>query len=205
MSEKRFVLAYKKGNEAIFEDRDYPYPKRMTNKEVEKKLNELNDENEQLRQRYYALKKENDRLENNIIHLNESNDCKEKNLKIMELSDTEHNLKMLLANSDEQTEIFIKGLQDENEQLKSLLKDAEEEIETLKKSNQCSMEALANKISKRVAEEPEVKECSFCGEFRTEYHEEDCCGNWSAEDFCNAGHDLEDTDPNSCKDYWDNF
>ena len=48
MSEKRFVLAYEKGNEAIFEDRDYPYPKRMTNKEVEKKLNELYDENEQL-------------------------------------------------------------------------------------------------------------------------------------------------------------
>lgn len=133
---KRFVLAYEKGNEAIFEDRDYPYPKRMTNKQVERKLNELAEE---------------------------------------------------------------------NEQLKSLLKDAEEEIETLKKSNQCSMEALANKISKRVAEEPEVKECSFCGEFRTEYHEEDCCGTWSAEDFCNAGHDLEDTDPNSCKDYWDNF
>ena len=101
--------------------------------------------------------------------------------------------------------ILLNKLNDENEQLKSLLKDAEEEIETLKKSNQCSMEALANKISKRVAEEPEVKECSFCGEFRTEYHEEDCCGNWSAEDFCNAGHDLEDTDPNSCKDYWDNF
>ena len=49
MSEKRFVLAYEKGNEAIFEDRDYIYPKRMSNKEVEKKLNELNDENNQLK------------------------------------------------------------------------------------------------------------------------------------------------------------
>ena len=53
-------------------------------------------------------------------------------------------------------------------------------------------------------EETEVRECQFCGEFRTEYHEyEDY--SWSAEDYCNAGHDLEDTDPNSCKDYWDDF
>lgn len=53
-------------------------------------------------------------------------------------------------------------------------------------------------------EETEVRECSDCGEFMTEYHEyEDY--SWSAEDYCNAGHDLEDTDPNSCKDYWDNF
>ena len=51
-------------------------------------------------------------------------------------------------------------------------------------------------------EETEVRECSDCGEFMTEYHEyEDY--SWSAEDYCNAGHDLEDTDPNSCKDYWD--
>ena len=41
MTEKRFKLAYEKGNEAIFEDlAKYPYPKRMTNKEVERKLNE---------------------------------------------------------------------------------------------------------------------------------------------------------------------
>ena len=41
MTEKRFRLAYEKGNEAIFEDlAKYPYPKRMTNKEVERKLNE---------------------------------------------------------------------------------------------------------------------------------------------------------------------
>ena len=53
-------------------------------------------------------------------------------------------------------------------------------------------------------EETEVRECSDCGEFMTEYHEyEDY--SWSAEDYCNAGHDLEDTNPNSCKDYWDNF
>jgi len=40
MTEKRFKLAYEKGNEAIFEDLDPPYPKRMTNREVERKLNE---------------------------------------------------------------------------------------------------------------------------------------------------------------------
>ena len=41
MTEKRFKLAYEKGNEAIFEDlAKYPYPKRMTNREVERKLNE---------------------------------------------------------------------------------------------------------------------------------------------------------------------
>ena len=51
-------------------------------------------------------------------------------------------------------------------------------------------------------EETEVRECSDCGEFMTEYHEyEDY--SWSAEDYCNAGHDLEDINPNSCKDYWD--
>ena len=40
MTEKRFKLAYEKGNEAIFEDLAHPYPRRMTNKEVERKLNE---------------------------------------------------------------------------------------------------------------------------------------------------------------------
>jgi len=41
MSENRFKLAYEKGMEAIFEDlAKYPYPRRMTNKEVERKLNE---------------------------------------------------------------------------------------------------------------------------------------------------------------------
>ena len=40
MTEKRFKLAYEKGNEAIFEDlAKYPYPKRMTNREVERMLN----------------------------------------------------------------------------------------------------------------------------------------------------------------------
>lgn len=90
-------------------------------------ISALKEENEQLRQRYYALKKENDKLENNIIHLNEANDFRKKNLKIIELSDTEHNLKMLLANSDEQTERFIKGLQDENRELRQQLKEKQEE------------------------------------------------------------------------------
>ena len=56
MREKRFKLAYEKGNEAIFEDLDHPYPRRMTNKEVENLLNEqqstlqsLNEENEKLK------------------------------------------------------------------------------------------------------------------------------------------------------------
>ena len=41
MTEKRFKLAYEKGNEAIFEDlAKYPYPRRMTNREVERMLNE---------------------------------------------------------------------------------------------------------------------------------------------------------------------
>lgn len=41
MSDERFKLAYEKGIEAIFEDlAKYPYPRRMTNKEVERKLNE---------------------------------------------------------------------------------------------------------------------------------------------------------------------
>ena len=44
MSEKRFKLAYEKGNEAIFEDlAKYPYPRRMTNKEVENLLNKQQD------------------------------------------------------------------------------------------------------------------------------------------------------------------
>ncbi|MBR4396526.1 MAG: hypothetical protein IKS93_01580, partial [Methanobrevibacter sp.] len=54
-------------------------------------------------------------------------------------------------------------------------------------------------------QETEVRECSFCGEFRTEYEDPDCYGGWTSKDFCNAGHELEDSDPNSCKDYWDKF
>lgn len=94
-------------------------------------------------------------------------------------------------------------LEEENEQLKVLLKEAEERIDRLEKSNQGFMEALVNNESeKEDNQETEVRECQFCGEFRTEYHEYDDY-SWSAEDYCNAGHDLEDTNPNSCKDYWD--
>ena len=48
MSEKRFKLAYEKGNEAIFEDLAHPYPRRMTNKEVENLLNEQQELIEEL-------------------------------------------------------------------------------------------------------------------------------------------------------------
>lgn len=49
MSEKRFKLAYEKGNEAIFEDlAEYPYPRRMTNNEVENLLNEQQEMIDQL-------------------------------------------------------------------------------------------------------------------------------------------------------------
>ena len=99
-----------------------------------------------------------------------------------------------------------KELREENEQLRKLLREAEDEIETLKKSNQSFMESLVNKESEdEDNQETEVRECSFCGEFRTDYQDPDCYGGWTSKDFCNAGHDLEDTDPNSCKDYWDNF
>lgn len=90
MSEKRFRLAYEKGNEAIFEDLAHPYPKRMTNKEVERKLNEqhsiirrdeisiktmmsnmkkLEEENEQLREINKEISDDlhNCRLNKNII------------------------------------------------------------------------------------------------------------------------------------------
>ena len=74
--------------------------------------------------------------------------------------------------------------------LRKILPEAEDTIEI---RLQAEIERL---------KENEVKECQFCGEFRTEYHEyEDY--SWSAEDYCNAGHYLEDTDPNTCKDYWD--
>ena len=48
MSEKRFKLAYEKGDEAIFEDLTHPYPRRMTNKEVENLLNEQQEMIDQL-------------------------------------------------------------------------------------------------------------------------------------------------------------
>lgn len=49
MTEKRFRLAYEKGIEAIFEDlAKYPYPMRMTNKEVENLLNEQQEMSDQL-------------------------------------------------------------------------------------------------------------------------------------------------------------
>ena len=57
MREKRFKLAYEKGNEAIFEDLYHPYPRRMTNNEVENLLNEqqatiqsLKEDNDTLRE-----------------------------------------------------------------------------------------------------------------------------------------------------------
>jgi len=56
MTEKRFKLAYEKGMEAIFEDLSkYPYPRRMSNKEVERKLNEQDE-------KIKELEKENDTL-----------------------------------------------------------------------------------------------------------------------------------------------
>lgn len=55
MSEKRFILAYEKGNEAIFEDNNHIFPKRMTNKEVEKMLNSLNEENKKLQKQVEEL------------------------------------------------------------------------------------------------------------------------------------------------------
>ena len=78
MTEKRFKLAYEKGNEAIFEDlAKYPYPRRMTNREVERKLNEqdekineLEKENDTLRMvTVKELFKEIDRLKEDIRQL----------------------------------------------------------------------------------------------------------------------------------------
>lgn len=56
MREKRFKLAYEKGNEAIFEDLDPPYPRRLTNKEVENLLNEQQTTIEQLEKDKAILK-----------------------------------------------------------------------------------------------------------------------------------------------------
>jgi len=56
MREKRFKLAYEKGNEAIFEDLDHPYPRRLTNKEVENLLNEQQTTIEQLEKDKAILK-----------------------------------------------------------------------------------------------------------------------------------------------------
>ena len=85
---------------------------------------------------------------------------------------------------------------------KEFYEDEIDDIVDLLNEQQAEIERLKKPILKD-NQETEVRECQFCGEFRTEYHEyEDY--SWSAEDYCNAGHDLEDTDPNSCKDYWDN-
>jgi len=62
MSEKRFKLAYEKGNEAIFEDLDHPYPRRMTNKEVENLLNEQQSAIQSLKEENEQLKKEKAKL-----------------------------------------------------------------------------------------------------------------------------------------------
>lgn len=67
MTEKRFKLAYEKGNEAIFEDLAHPYPRRMTNKEVERKLNEQQATINKLNKRNEYLKKE---LNKQIMLLN---------------------------------------------------------------------------------------------------------------------------------------
>ena len=67
MSEKRFVLAYENGNEAIFEDLDYPYRKRLTNREVEKLLNEQQST-------ISKQKKRIERLETILCYCNEAID-----------------------------------------------------------------------------------------------------------------------------------
>lgn len=104
---------------------------------------------------------------------------------------------------DEMTDL-LNEFNEENTQLKKLLQEAEDEIDKLKKLNQLLMESFVNKESENENnQETEVRECQFCGEFRTEYHEWDCNGTWTSEDYCNAGHDIEDTNPNKCKDYWD--
>lgn len=66
-----------------------------------------------------------------------------------------------------------------------------------------AMDALEKALRKRCNCSDEVREHQNCGEYRTEYKEWDCSGTWTCEDYCNMGHDLEDTNPNSCKDYWD--
>lgn len=66
-----------------------------------------------------------------------------------------------------------------------------------------AMDVLEKDLRKRLNCSDEVREHQNCGEYRTEYHEWDCSGTWTCEDYCNMGHDLEDTNPNSCKDYWD--
>lgn len=69
MSEKRFILAYGNGNEAIFEDRKHFYSKRMNNKEVEKMLNSLAEENEQLKSTIIHLEEECGARENDYMNL----------------------------------------------------------------------------------------------------------------------------------------
>lgn len=71
MTGKRFKLAYEKGNEAIFEDLANPYPKRMTNKEVENLLNELSEEKEDWKNNCLKSVSENSILWNEIFILRE--------------------------------------------------------------------------------------------------------------------------------------
>lgn len=71
MTEKRFRLAYEKGNEAIFEDLDYPYSKRLTNKEVENLLNELVKEKDDWKNNCLKSVSENSILWNEIFILME--------------------------------------------------------------------------------------------------------------------------------------
>lgn len=94
MTEKRFKLAYEKGNEAIFEDLDYPYSKRLTNKEVENLLNELVKEKDDWKNNCLKSVSENSILWNEIFILMEQgaepsdafknylNDLKNKNNKL---------------------------------------------------------------------------------------------------------------------------
>lgn len=53
MSEKRFTSYYERGNEAVIEDNG----KRLSNKKVVDLLNELAEENEQLKQEIIVYKK----------------------------------------------------------------------------------------------------------------------------------------------------
>ena len=94
MTEKRFRLAYEKGNEAVFEDLDYPYSKRLTNKEVVNLLNELVKEKDDWKNNCLKSVSENSILWNEVFILTERgaepsdalknylNDLKNKNNKL---------------------------------------------------------------------------------------------------------------------------
>ena len=158
MNEKRFKLAYEKGNEAIFEDLDHPYPIRMTNKEVENLLNKQQDTIITLKRRlekinggYGHLTHRKGLTANEWLIESQEKELKKKNKQISDW--IEQHSKDIVKISEQKT--TISQLEEENDNMNLFIKQTIEpllfncvfELNTIESMSQVE---LANKIENEI-------------------------------------------------------